>query len=207
MGMYDTLLIPFENETLELQSKRFDCILQTYTQGDVVSGAGSGIQIFYDEVDLDDTGKQCNHNSPSSGTLTVFIILVDSVFLDSVLIEGKLQPDYILLKIEALKQKWMDNALIHQKLIQAIMTRQGTVQILRTKIECALYAIRESRRLRNQPEPENRIVALFLSDETKRLMAGEDVMDVVESCLKNPQPLLFQPDIQLNTDPLQAYRL
>jgi hypothetical protein len=132
---------------------------------------------------------------------------VDNVFLDSVLIEGKLQPDYILLKIEALKQKWMDNALIHQKLIQAIMTRQGTIQILRTKIERALYAIRESRRLRNQPEPENRMDALFLSDETKRLMAGEDVMDVVESCLKNPPTLLFQPDIQLNTDPLQAYRL
>ncbi len=207
MGMFDTLLISFENETLELQSKRFDCILQTYTQGDVVSGAGSGIQIFYDEVDLDDTGKQCSHNSSSSGTLTVFIILVDSVFLDSVLIEGKLQQDYILLKIEALKQKWMDSALIHQKLIQAIMTRQGTVQILRTKIERALYAIRESRRLRNQPEPEIRIDDLFLSDETKRLIAGEDVMDVVESCLTNPQTLLFQTDIQLNTDPLQAYRL
>jgi len=207
MGMFDTLLIPFENETLELQSKRFDSILQTYTQGDVVSGAGSGIQIFYDEVDLDDTGKQCNHNSPSSGTLTVFIILVDSVFLDSVLIEGRLQSDYILLKIDAIKQKWMDNALIHQKLIQAIMTRQSIIQILQTKIECALCAIRESRRLRNQPEQENRIDALLLSDETKRLMAGEDVMDVVESCLKNPQTLLFQPDIQLNTDPLQAYRL
>ena len=109
MGMFDTLLIPFENETLELQSKRFDRILQTYTQGDVVSGAGSGIQIFFDEVDFDDTGKQCNHNSPSSGTLTVFIILVDSVFLDSVL------------------------------------------------IECALFAIRESRRLRNEPEQETRI--------------------------------------------------
>ncbi|MDO9109225.1 MAG: hypothetical protein Q7U40_01105 [Desulfatirhabdiaceae bacterium] len=81
------------------------------------------------------------------------------------MIEGKLQPDYILLKIEALKHKWMDSALIHQKLIQAIMTRQGTIQILQRKIECALYAIRESRRLRNQP------------------------------------------DIQLNTDPLQAYRL
>ena len=207
MGMFDTLLIPFENETLELQSKRFDCMLQTYTQGDVVSGAACGIQIFFDEVDLDDTGKQCNHNSPSSGTLTVFIILVDSVFLDSVLIEGRLQSDYILLKIDAIKQKWMDNALIHQKLIQAIMTRQSTIQILQTKIECALCAIRESRRLRNQPEQENRIDALLLSDETKRLMAGEDVMDVVESCLKNPQTLLFQPDIQLNTDPLQAYRL
>lgn len=207
MGMYDTLLISCEKETLELQSKRFDRILQTYSQGDVVSGAGSGIQIFYDEVDLDATGKQCSHNSPSSGTLTVFIILVDCVFLDSVLIERKLQPDDILLKIEALKQKWMDNALIRQKLIQAIMTRQGTVQILRTKIECALHAIRESRRLRNQQESETRIDTLFLSDETKRLIAGEDVMDVVESCLTNHQSLLFQTDIQRNTDPLQEYRL
>jgi len=101
----------------------------------------------------------------------------------------------------------MDNALIHQKLIQAIMTRQGTIQILQSKIQCALHAIRESRRLRNQPEPENRKDALFLSHETERLMAGEDVTDVVESCLKNPQTLLFQPDIQLNKDPLQAYRL
>jgi len=207
MGLYDTLLVTFENRTLELQTKHFECLLETYTEGDVVVGAMSGIQGYFDEVHLDDSGKQCYDVRNAARMLTVFIVLVDRVFVESTVTEGELSPDIILLKIEALRQKWMDGGLMRQRLIQALIAGQNTIRQLQVRVRCALHTINESRRLQSSTVEDDRISFIFCSDETKRLKAGENVLDVIESCLKMNPKLMFHPEVDMETDPLQAYRL
>lgn len=52
--MFDAFIVEIEDKTIELQTKRFECVLYHYRVGDVVDGAPRGVQVY-----LDTTGTTC----------------------------------------------------------------------------------------------------------------------------------------------------
>jgi hypothetical protein len=53
MGMFDSFIVEIEDNSVELQTKRFDSALCHYRIGDVVGGAPFGVQVYLDQVGLD----------------------------------------------------------------------------------------------------------------------------------------------------------
>ena len=58
MGMFDSLYIELDGREQEIQTKRFDCILNNYRLGDWIAGSLPGVRVYFDSLWLDGTGKQ-----------------------------------------------------------------------------------------------------------------------------------------------------
>ncbi|HRP97809.1 MAG TPA: hypothetical protein PL143_16330 [Rhodocyclaceae bacterium] len=84
MGMFDSLIVDLDGRDLEVQTKRFDCVLGRYRVGDWVQGAPPGVRVYFDRLDLDDAGRLVyGANALAAQSLTLFIVLVQGVFVDA----------------------------------------------------------------------------------------------------------------------------
>ena len=66
MGMFDSFIVEFKDNTYELQSKCFSKDLSSYRIGDVVDGAYNGTHTYIDELYLDSKQKQTYSDKYSS---------------------------------------------------------------------------------------------------------------------------------------------
>ena len=48
MGMFDSLYIELDGREQEIQTKRFDCILNNYRLGDWIAGSLPGVRVYFD---------------------------------------------------------------------------------------------------------------------------------------------------------------
>jgi hypothetical protein len=189
MGMFDSFLIEIEGKPVELQSKRFDCILENYSVGDVVGGAAGGVRVYLDRVGLDAQGKWCWRDEESVTRWTVFLILAHGVFVDYEAVEGEVDNDSALRRIRELREKWEDSARLLGRLVAALSEKQARIDRLESRISHARNAIREARRIR---AGEERPYFHFSRAYSDRLERGDDALDVLEWVLGEEWPGLFR---------------
>lgn len=111
MGMFDSLRIELDGRGLEVQTKRFDCILQQYRLGDWIGGAPAGIRVYFDILTLDATGALVYRaDAESARTLTLFVVLAQGVFVEYQFRDGELTPEAIARTRLELRERWSDSA-------------------------------------------------------------------------------------------------
>ena len=64
MGMFDSFYVEVDSQPMELQSKRFSCVLGDYQRGDFVDGAMPGVHVFFVPISLDEHGKRIYGEKP-----------------------------------------------------------------------------------------------------------------------------------------------
>lgn len=180
MGMFDTFLVPVQGHLVEVQTKRFDCVLGEYRYGDVVAGAPGGIRVYFDQVRLDED-YQPIYGQPGGKPWTLFVVLVEGVYTDSHAEPGDENID-VAAHIEALKRHWSDSHRVLTRWVEFLQSRQVECRRLHTTLNDALALIESARRLRAGEDLSRRFVPLLT--EVQRLQQGEDVLDVLESVLK-----------------------
>jgi len=205
MGMFDALMIEIDDHPVELQTKHFDNILGYYHLGDKISGAPSGVSVYYDLVDMNDEGKQTYNGDEKSKSYTVFIVLVQGVFTDFTVESDELDNPVIESLIKKLHKYWSDSAHILLAWLDFLNNKQKTISVLNRQIRDVQGVIDYSRKLDAGVDMSKK--HLFLeTKETKLLQKGEEPLTVIESVLNNKDPeLLF--GIRAFDDPLQSYRL
>lgn len=206
MGMFDSLNIELDGRELEVQTKRFDCILETYRPGDWIAGATPGIAVYFDILHFDADGKLVySADGERVRTLTLFVVIAHGVFVTYRLYDGESTPEAIAQRVRQLREEWRDSTRLQSVLVESLQTKQQQIQLLQTRLRRVAAVIDSARRLR-AGDPLDGIFDR-LSAETQRLTKGEDPLEVVASVLADEEADsgLFRDSVR--SDPLAEYRL
>lgn len=207
MGMFDSLSIAIDGQETEVQTKRFDCCLGCYRIGDCVDGASPGVRVYFDELDIDQNGRLVyGRTEDAARSLTLFVVLIQGVFAEYSLDEGRLQPKAIEQRIGELRERWTDSARAIDFLVGVVMNKQQRIAALEGRIAHASRALATTRRLRAGEELKHPFGWARETDE--RLARGDDPLDVVEWALGDGEATLdFCSGRGASADPLEDYRL
>jgi hypothetical protein len=205
MGMFDSLLIPLGDREVEIQTKRFDCVLATYRVGDVVSGAAPGLRVYFEHVRIDEDGQLVHRESERPNKdWTLFFVLANGILVDTEAVVGLLCEESILQRISMLTGSWRDSARLLERLSTFVAEKQKRINRMRSSINAARHVIQDARRLR---QGDNLSGPFSLMDESsRRLKRGDDPLEVIESVLDHDHQL-FHADPGVPTDRLVDYRL
>lgn len=206
MGMFDSLNIELDGRELEIQTKRFECILESYRPGDWIDGATQGIAVYFDILHLDADGKLVyREDGVRVRTLTLFVVIAQGVFVDYQLCDGALTPEVIAQRVRQLREEWRDSARLQSVFVEALQTKQEQIRLLQARLRRAAAVIDNVRRLR-AGDPLDGIFDRF-HEETQRLAKGEDPLEVVAWVLANQEADSEVLRDNARSDPLAEYRL
>lgn len=183
MGMFDSFLIDWDHHTVELQTKRFENVLERYRLGDVVAGAPAGVRVLFDVIRLDAAGRTLFRDEPEGVVHTVFLVLVHTVFTDYEVVLGEPPPTGIAARLAELKAAWSDTARVLSRWTELLGQRQRVNADLERRVRIALAAIDYAQ----QPRPAEGAPArprLFPRAEEERIDRGEDPLAVLRSVLE-----------------------
>lgn len=107
MGMFDTFIVEINNKEVEIQTKRFDCILQEVRVGETMNGTPMGLQFFYDIDTIND-----KH-------VGIVIMLYDGIFVDYKIVLGDHSED---IDVELIKYLMEKLRIKHEYLDQRLST-------------------------------------------------------------------------------------
>ncbi|MCD2452753.1 hypothetical protein GO003_020415 [Methylicorpusculum oleiharenae] len=204
--MFDSFHIELDGRDLEIQTKRFDCILETYRQGDWIAGATFGIAVYFDVLHLDADGRLVySPDGVRVRTLTLFVVIAHGVFVTYQLCDGELTSEAIAQKLRQLREEWRNSSRLHSVLVESLQTKQEQIRLLQARLNRAAAVIDSARRLRSG-DPLNGIFDRF-REETQRLIKGDEPLDVVAWVLANDEAATGSFRDNAGSDPLAEYRL
>jgi hypothetical protein len=207
MGMFDSLYIALDGRETKVQTKRFDCALASYRLGDCVDGAAPGVRVYFDELDIDASGKLVYGRSDEAArSLTLFVVLAHGVFVEYGVSDGRLEPPAIQERIRELRERWSDSARLVGYLVGVVRDKQQVIERLNGRIAHATATITSARRLRAGEELNGPFGLVHEQDQ--RLTHGDDPLDVVEWALGSDELTWgFRSGAGASADPLADYRL
>ena len=205
MGMFDSLYIELDGREQEIQTKRFDCILNNYRLGDWIDGSLPGVRVYFDRLWLDGTGKQVYQEADGLRKTTVFVVLVQGVFVDYQIHEGEMAAEAIEPALRELRERWNDSARLQGFLVETLRTRQQRIASLEQRLGRVQSIIASARRLKGGESLDG----LFglLHEEDRKLAAGEEPLDVIAWALSDEAPSRGFFGNGTDPDPLEEYRL
>jgi hypothetical protein len=207
MGMFDSFMIKINDQDIELQTKRFENILEHYRLGDAVCGASSGIGIYFDTVELDSNDRHTYDAEKIANRYTVFVVLMHGVFTEYEVAGGAWEREAIERRVCELKDLWSDTARVTIRWIEFLRIAQDENRRLNGCLNRTLSVINHARRLRAGEDMSGKFETMFKREEEKRLEQGEDVLDVLESALKKRESGALWQCSHQERDPLEDYRL
>ena len=210
MGLFDSFYVEIDDREVELQSKRFDQVLEHYHVGDVISGAPAGVRVYVDSVGFDADGARVYREEQMARRWTLFIVLGYSLFVAFEAVEGELSGADTLARVRALETEWDDSARLMTRMVQALGEKQDRIARLEGRIGYAQGTIEDARRIRAGEDVQHAL--LPDRESTKRIRQGDDPLDVLAWLLGDEAPddvgLGFRGPYQMaEPDPLEPYRL
>ena len=205
MGMFDSFYIELDGREQEIQSKRFDCGLNNYRLGDWIAGSLPGVRVYFDRLWLDGTGKQVYRaDDDCERKTTVFVVLVQGVFVDYQIHEGELAAGAIEPVLHELRERWSDSARLQGILVETLRTRQQRIASLEHRLGRVQSILASARRLKAGESLDG--ILGWLREEERKLAAGEDPLDVIAWVLSDEAASGFWGN-GTHLDPLEEYRL
>ncbi|MBU0501292.1 MAG: hypothetical protein KJ558_11115 [Gammaproteobacteria bacterium] len=210
--MFDSLLIEIDNREVELQSKRFDCALNSYRLGDVVDAAPTGICAFFDTIRLDADGRRVYGSEQANEgadviDCTLFLVLAHAVFTDYVVVKGAMRTESIEDRIAELRETWGDSGRLLSRWVDFLRDRQAANNRYRHRLDSALSVLDRALDLREgKPLPE-RLLGIF-DQPLVRLKEGEDPLGILRDVLSaESEPFSWTAEHGPAPHPLEQYRL
>ena len=180
MGMFDSFIIQHEGVETEIQTKKFDNVLERYRVGDVVFGAEPGIQIVHDYFYLDSEGEMTWEDGQKVREIQVFLIIRFSVFMHYCMVEGAMTADAIEKKISALQLETLgDSAKFELICIESLKQKTAHIKQQSRAIQSIAGAVNATKMTDEELKK-----AFYVSEDDKRAQAGE-VVEVIEEIISD----------------------
>lgn len=207
MGMFDSLILEFEGQKLEVQSKRFASMMGEYRVGDWVEGAPPGIRVYFERRDLDESGHRVYApDAVVARSQTIFIVLAHGVFVAYQVVESALQPEAIQETLLSLRERWQDTARVQDLLVESVRAKQARIDNLDAQLRRVRSVLTYVVRVKAEGHIDDRFP--FIHEEIRRLAAGEDPLAVIDWILNDDEtgePKLWQSGSI--SDSLDEFRL
>jgi len=206
MGMFDSFYIELDGREQELQSKRFDCGLNNYRLGDWIADSLPGVRVYFDRLWLDGTGKQVYRaDDDCARKTTVFVVLVQGVFVDYQIHEGELAAGAIEPVLRELRERWSDSARLQGFLVETLRSRQQRIASLEHRLGRVQSIIASAHRLKAGESLDG--IFGWLREEDRKLAAGQDPLEVIAWALSDETPRGGFWGNGTHLDPLEEFRL
>lgn len=187
MGMFDSFFVELDGGIEEIQSKRFDCCLGQYFLGDFVVGCDNPNVTYFDTIKYKD-GKR-THIDDGDRKITVFLTIINSIFVEYKVVEDDLSNDNIRQICESMTESWKNAAKFQLFLINTLRNKQYKIANLQTKINRINYLIESAKKLKSAEF----VRVFFVPKEVEKLSSGEDPLDVISWILNEEVNINFDP--------------
>lgn len=206
MGMFDSFLIDIDGRTHELQTKRFACELNTARLGEVLGGAPAGVQAYFHRGRLTEQGWLDYDVATEDCTLVIYIVLVHGVFTACEIARDGFEDTAVLQRLAELKTHWSDSGRVLATWAEFIARSQAERNELHGRIQSALSVIDYARATRSD-RTENKLRDAFKCEPEKRIDQGENIVDVVQACLRQEISSGFGPSSIRTTPEVDQFAL
>ncbi len=204
MGMFDSFIVEYNNTKHEVQTKRFENVLDTWKVGDVINQPSFGVQVLYDLAE--DVNGQLEYAFEEDANKIIFIIIANGVYVESI-VSPYAQDNEVPQYIEELEKRWSDT----NKQITSFNTHLNAKQELNKTYYQALHKLAGYIDTYRDPESNKGIgasMAKFHYHKLDNVNNDSDLIDVLleeitESLLERETPF----DVIYDTDPLAKYKV
>lgn len=180
MGMFDSFIIQQEGIEREIQTKKFNNVMERYRVGDVVFGAEPGIQIVHDYFYLDSKGKMTWQDKQKDREIQVFLIIRFSVFMHYCWVEGAMTAEAIEKKVSTLQLETLgDSAKFELICIESLKQKTARIKQQSRAIQSIAGVVNATKMTDEELKK-----AFYLSEDDKRAQAGE-VIEVIEEIVSD----------------------
>ncbi len=118
--MFDNIVIEFQDKEYELQTKRFECVLDNYHVGDVVEGAYLGSHTYIDELLLNEDKQIVYSEVDCMEKFHVLISLSETVFCEYEVIDWNDDESSLMVLIKEKQQKWKESRLLVSVMLDSL---------------------------------------------------------------------------------------
>jgi hypothetical protein len=204
MGMFDSFAVKYNDTTHEVQTKRFENVLDTWKVGDVINQPSFGVQVLYDLAE--DVNGQLEYAFEEDANKIVFIVIANGVYVESI-VSPYTQDNDMAPSIKELEERWSDT----NKQITSFNTHLNAKQELNKTYYQALYKLAGYIDTYRDPESNKGIgasIAKFHYHKLDNVNNDSDLIDVLleeitEALIEREKPL----DVIYDNDPLAKYKV
>jgi len=105
MGMFDSFVVKYNNTIHEVQTKRFENVLDTWRTGDVINQPSFGVQVLYELAE--EVNDRLEYAFPEDADTVIYLVITNGVYVESIVTPYNSDID-IAQSIKDLEESWQD---------------------------------------------------------------------------------------------------
>jgi len=202
MGMFDSFIASYKGTTHEIQTKRFENVLDVWKVGDVINQPSFGVQVLYELAE--EVNSRLEYAFPEDANIIIYLVIANGVYVENITAPYSNDTD-VAKTINELENKWQDT----NRQITTFNTHLHAKQELNRAYHKALHKLVgciDTYRNPTEEGPFSGITKLHYH-KLENVKSNSDLIDVLkeeleEALSKREKPLVVIYD----DDPLARHR-
>jgi len=202
MGMFDTFNTNYNNSTHEVQTKRFENVLDVWEVGDVINQPSFGVQVLYELAE--DVDGRLEYAFEEDANVIIYIVIANGVYVENIADHFTSSTD-IAEKISDLENKWQDTNRQITSFTTHLSTKQQLSKTYYRKLNLLIGYIDE---FKNPSEGGMFSMRKLHFPKIENISNTEELVDVLYDEIKTTLTEESNPiNVVYDDNPLARYRV
>jgi hypothetical protein len=202
--MFDSFIVNYEDTKHEVQTKRFENVLDTWRIGDVINQPSFGVQVLYELAE--EVNGKLEYSFQEDADTIIYLIIANGVYVESI-VEHYTQDKDVARTINELEESWLDT----NRQITSFNTHLNAKQGLNKTYYTTLSKLAGYIDAYRNPEEEGSLSASFTKlhyHKLENVKSNSDLIDVLLEEVKEALEAREKPlEVIYDNDPLAKYKV
>jgi hypothetical protein len=204
MGMFDSFSVKHKNSTHEVQTKRFENVLDVWSIGDVINQPSFGVQVLFELAE--EVNGKLEYAFPEDANTIVYLVIANGVYVESAVGQYTHDTD-IAQGVKDFEESWNDT----NKQITSFNTHLNTKQELNKSYYHMLNKLAGYIDIYRNPEKEDSFeanIAKLHYHKLENVNSDNDLINVLLEEIKESLTVRENPlEVVYDNDPLARYKV
>jgi len=200
MGMFDSFIADYKGTTHEIQTKRFENVLDVWKVGDVINQPSFGVQVLYELAE--EVDGRLEYAFPEDANVIIYLVIANGVYVENITAPYSNDTD-VAETINELENKWQDTNRQITTFNTHLNAKQNLNKIYRDKLNLLAGYINEFR----NSEPDALGLSKLHFPKLEKINSNSDLVNVLLEELTEVLSVHTKPiEVIYDDDPLARYR-
>jgi len=200
MGMFDSFIADYKGTTHEIQTKRFENVLDVWKVGDVINQPSFGVQVLYELAE--EVNSRLEYAFPEDANIIIYLVIANGVYVENITTPYSNDTD-VAETINELENKWQDTNRQITTFNTHLNAKQNLNKIYLDKLNLLAGYINEFR----NPEPDALGLSKLHFPKLEKINSDSDLVNVLLEELIEVLSVHTKPiEVIYDDDPLARYR-
>jgi len=200
MGMFDSFIASYKGTTHEIQTKRFENVLDVWKVGDVINQPSFGVQVLYELAE--EVNSRLEYAFPEDANIIIYLVIANGVYVENITAPYSNDTD-VAETINELENKWQDTNRQITTFNTHLNAKQNLNKIYLDKLNLLAGYINEFR----NPEPDALGLSKLHFPKLEKINSNSDLVNVLLEELTEVLSVHTKPiEVIYDDDPLARYR-